>query len=249
MKYNEPEIVSLYTQGKTQHEIADLYGTYNTTIRRILLRNGIIPRNQSEALVSVKENPFTSKTEAANYWLGYLIADGCISNGNGGYRVIINTNKDPEHLETYGLYINRPVQSYYNKRYKVKEYAVVFYNKSIVNELIELGITPNKSLDLKLNITLNRDIVRGVFDGDGSVAANGSVTITSGSKAFVEQLGNFFSDNKIRFSVHTDHRGNSCYNLYIKDRGLFYSLLYDNATIMLKRKEELLRGQLFGNKQ
>lgn len=244
MKYDEPTIVELYKQGKNQHEIASLYGTYNTTIRRILLRNGIIPRNQSEAQVSVKENPFNKENEESYYWLGYLIADGCVGKDN---RVIINTNKDPEHLAKYGKYINKPLRSYYNKKYGVWEYSVFFNNKSIVKELMQMGIMPNKSLNLELCFPLNRHILRGVFDGDGSVSVNKSVTITSGSELFIKQLGNFFEDHNIRYSIVIDKRGNVCYNLYIKDKQRFYSLLYDNATIYLERKEEMLRGQLFGN--
>lgn len=248
MKYDESNIIELYNNGKNQHEIADLYGTYNTTIRRVLIRNGIIPRNQSEAQISVKENPFTKNTEESNYWLGYLIADGCVSVGKGGYRVIINTNKDPEHLKLYGNYINKPVRCYRNKKYGIDEYSVSFYNKAVVKELIELGVTPNKSLDIKLSIEFNKDILRGIFDGDGSVSVNRNITITSGSEMFIEQLGYFLKYNNINYYIVVDKRGNRCYNLYIKNKERFYELLYIDATIYLKRKEELLRGQLFGNK-
>jgi len=89
-----------------------LFNTYNTTIKRILLRNNIELKDQSEAQASITKNPFENyqTEESAAYWLGYLIADGCVSVGKGGYRVVINTNKDPEHLQKYADYIGKPLK-------------------------------------------------------------------------------------------------------------------------------------------
>lgn len=40
-KEKELEIINLYKRGFTQKEIADKYGTFNTSIRRVLLRNNV----------------------------------------------------------------------------------------------------------------------------------------------------------------------------------------------------------------
>ena len=75
------EIIKLYESGVSAKDIATKYGTYNTSIRRVLLRNNIKLRDSSEAQASVKTNPFAEweTKEAAAYWLGYLAADGCVS--------------------------------------------------------------------------------------------------------------------------------------------------------------------------
>ena len=44
-KEKEDEIIHLYKSGKTQKEIAMQFNTFNTSIRRVLLRYNIIPRS------------------------------------------------------------------------------------------------------------------------------------------------------------------------------------------------------------
>lgn len=41
----ELDIIDKYKKGKNTVEIAKEYNTYNTSIRRVLLRNRIVPRN------------------------------------------------------------------------------------------------------------------------------------------------------------------------------------------------------------
>lgn len=247
MNYNEKEIVELYRSGKTQKEIAELLGTYNTTIRRILIRNNINLRGNSEVQSSIKENPFKNyeTDENAAYWLGYLIADGCISDGKGGYRVVINTNKDPEHLQNYADWLSRPLNKYFNKKYNVWEYSVSFCNKQIVEKLIDLGITPKKSLTLG-NHPINTHILRGIFDGDGCVTQDGRILITTGSKEEVKLITYFLSANDIPTRVYIDKRGNICYNIYISNGLKFKKLLYNEATIFMHRKKELM-GQFYSD--
>lgn len=242
------KIIQLHKEGKSPTEIAPLFNTYNTSIRRILLRNGIKLKNQSEAQASVIKNPFEDyrTDEQSAYWLGYLIADGCVSVGKGGYRVIINTNKDPEHLQKYAGYINRPLQKYWNKTYEVWEYSVVFYNKNIVNWLIDIGITPKKSLTFEFKGEFNNHLLRGIFDGDGCVHKDGRICITTASKRFRDQCINFLNNQGFNLYVNFDRRNNSCWNVYINGQEKFYNFIYLKSTIKMQRKEQLL-GQLIGN--
>ena len=61
MEYSSSEvkdIINLYKSGKNQNEIADIYNTYNTTIRRILIRNHVKIRDSSHVRRLCKHNPF-----------------------------------------------------------------------------------------------------------------------------------------------------------------------------------------------
>lgn len=63
MKYSQEKvdyILQSYAAGKTQKQIADELNTYNTTIRRILLANGIIPKGVREQQEVVKTNIFSN---------------------------------------------------------------------------------------------------------------------------------------------------------------------------------------------
>lgn len=243
-KEKELLIIKLHSEGKNPTEIARELGTYNTTIRRVLLRNNIKLKNQSEAQASVINNPFKDyeTNEKASYWLGYLIADGSVSAGKGGFRIILNTNKDPEHLQKYADYINRPLRKYWNKTYKVWEYSVVFCNKKIAYWLYDLGITPNKSLTFEFKGEFNNHLIRGVFDGDGYMDKD-FLGITSGSIKFSEQLFNIFKNNNLSPSIYIDKRGNKCYNIVAKNRAKAERWIMKNATIFMERKH----GQLISN--
>ncbi len=71
MKYPQEKvnyILQGYAAGKNQKELADELGTYNTTIRRILLANGIIPIGKRERREVVKTNIFSNLTcKETNY--------------------------------------------------------------------------------------------------------------------------------------------------------------------------------------
>jgi intein/homing endonuclease len=82
-------------------------------------------------------------------------------------------------------------------------------NNDIANDLLRLGITPNKSLDMNFPKIPNnhlRHFIRGFFDGDGSVYLESNksirVKLLSGSRNFISILNqklieNGFSDRYI----------------------------------------------------
>src|SRR5690554_4363747 len=80
-KYNEKEIVLWYKKGLNTKEIADKLGTYNTTIRRILIRNQVELRSVLDmARRYSRTNIFEDNLSREEfYFLGLLITDGCIS--------------------------------------------------------------------------------------------------------------------------------------------------------------------------
>lgn len=240
----EKEMVCLYKAGSSPTQIAALLKTYNGSVRRVLLRNGIELQGSSERNRLVKENPFANlDCRATQYWLGYIAADGCIKQASG--TINISTNQDPEHLENYVKFIGYPlkIQKYLNKKYQVWEYSVNFNNPIVRDYLINLGITPQKSLTLNLNMPLTWSFVRGYFDGNGSVLhrteANVNASICTGSKFFAEQLVSFLKQQKISASVVKSTGSEAVLvQLYKNDQvQLFYKGLYTNAEIFLERKK------------
>jgi LAGLIDADG-like domain len=239
----EKEMVCLYKAGSSPTQIAALLKTYNSSIRRVLLRNGIEPQGSSERNRLVKENPFANlDCMTTQYWLGYIATDGCIKQPSG--TINISTNQDPQHLEHYVKFTGYPlkIQKYLNKKYQVWEYSVNFNNPIVKDYLINLGITPQKSLTLKLNMPLTWSFVRGYFDGNGSVLykseANVNASICTGSEAFAQQLVSFLKQQNISATVVTTGSKAILIQLYKNDRvQLFYKGLYTNAEIFLERKK------------
>lgn len=72
-KEKEQEIIRLYTEeAKSTLEIAKIFGTYNTSIRRVLERNDIKIRSYSESHRFIELEDISSKegTQDFDYFLG-----------------------------------------------------------------------------------------------------------------------------------------------------------------------------------
>ena len=197
----EDKIVDLYKEGYNTLEIGKLVGIkYNTSIRRVLLRKGVdLISNEIRNRV-VKTNPFQDLTlPEVQYWLGYLAADGCISRrSKNPSKIRLNTNTDPEHLETYAKFIGYGVKvtSSRNNRINVNEYVVYFSNAEISAYLIELGITERKSLTLDIKFDFDWNFIRGYFDGNGCVQKR-EIQIATGSDKFAKQISDFYNKEGI----------------------------------------------------
>jgi intein-encoded DNA endonuclease-like protein len=253
-KETEELVVSLYKQGLNTVEIAKETGlANNTSVRRILLRNNIPLISTGDRLRKVHHNPFADLTNPeTQYWLGYIASDGCVSDIKGKASCVrICTNKDPEHLEKYIEFLKAPVNvnRSWNKKYGVYEYAVGFSNVMVVDFLISLGITPRKSLTLKLNFNFTWDFIRGYFDGNGTVHKT-STYIFSGSKSFIDQALDYMQSQGvncwyrlIKENVHAAYVSGVSDN-----RRKFISYLYsDLSAPALHRKRDILLGSKSGS--
>ena len=238
MKYNEDEIVKRYQSGENTKSIAMDLGTYNTTIRRILIRNGIAPRSNSEAQRIVKENPFLNIER--DYWLGLLASDGCLTNN----AIVLELQEQDEYiLREYIKFIgyNLSLLTTKSKRFNTFQRRVSFKNPEAYRYLIELGITPKKSSTLKVNFKINYDFLRGVIDGDGSISKTNKgnsirVDIVSASVHFIEQIANFYKEEGIDYRIYKRNNTNLiCVNRKDSTKKL-YDNLYREGCIYLTRK-------------
>lgn len=98
----EQSIIKDYLNGLNTVEIANKWNTYNTSIRRVLLRNHITPRTGKEVNTRVKECPFKLKDEKSEYFLGLLLTDGSISHRKDSNSVCVSLGlKDKEMVEYF----------------------------------------------------------------------------------------------------------------------------------------------------
>lgn len=243
----EFEIIRLYTEeNKNTNEIAKIFDTYNTSIRRVLLRNNIPIRSYGEAQRKISLQDVKSKegTKDFDYFLGLLATDGCITNG----AVVLDFCEDnKELLEYWNEFLGNKcnINCSIHKVYKTPQYRISFKNKEVCEYLELFGIKPRKTFDLQLKY-INWDVLRGIIDGDGSIVAknNGStlsISITSGCRQFLEQIQNFYTQNNITSYLKESNRNlNITYDLHVyksKDIIKIYNNLYLNAHYFLKRKK------------
>lgn len=235
----EQHIISEYLLGKSPKQISIELNTFNTSIRRVLLRNNIIPITSAQRW-SNRENVFDNNSEESYYWLGFLIADGCVHDKTAVS--LSSAEKDYLHLEKYAIFVKAPIKRVYNKVFNLFETRVIFRDKLINKYLVSLGVTPRKSLTIKLNIPLNEHILRGIFDGDGYARkTNGDMEIATGSLELMYQIGDYLSSNNIHYTTHKGAGKVNIIGIYSsKSCKKLYELFYTNATVFLERKKTVL---------
>lgn len=254
MKYPKEKvdyIVKEYKKGRTQKDIAEELGTYNTTIRRILKREDVEVLGNDKQQTVVSHNPFLDLNDDETlYWLGYLISDGNVSTSRN--RINISSNKDPEHLKKYIKFLKSPVKlnKYLNKKYNCYEYSVNFANKEVKEYLISLGITPKKSLDIVINFPVSYSLLRGLIDGDGYVRkyseTYSTIELASGSLDFLNQIKQFLDSEDI-YSYIKQLKPNlwSLVISYKEDVKKLANNLYNNASVYLERKKQNIGSALW----
>jgi hypothetical protein len=188
-------------------------------------------------------------TEDKAYFLGFIVADGCISNKTNSISII---QKETNILHDFKKYIDFKGDIFTSKTKNISNITIT--SPKTKSDLENLGIHSNKTMVVKYpNIpdNLQSHFMRGVFDGDGCItlrtdkrdnSQRGQVNICSGSYDFIKEYYdrlvkycNLSGKNKIRCPRGT---------YYVVDWGglsdveNIYKFLYKDSTIFLNRKKE-----------
>lgn len=201
-------------------------------------------------------------TEEKAYWLGFLYADGYVTQGTRNAEVGIELSaRDIEHLKKFNKSLKGNITPTIRQRKAGKINSTDgiasfrLYNKKMVEDLIKLGCVENKTFVIKMPDIQDKFLIwhfiRGYFDGDGSIYLDKShgfigFNFASGSDLMLKQLREFLYKEGIYayFSVEdrkdsrfeTEHKS---YKLLITGMNNAYSFgmkLYENSNIYLTRK-------------
>ena len=188
-------------------------------------------------------------SEEKSYWLGYFSADGCMTTDNNGTYRISLTSIDLSIIRGFMAFLGSNHKIGENKLNKNTAYTVTFCSKVMFNDLLELGVKPNKTINLEpptIKENLVRHYIRGYIDGDGSVCI---VKEKSGKSVFnisvvgresvihwiTKHLGEFCelkSTGNYKFKTLTILKRSQKQALKIAE------YLYKDNIICLKRKED-----------
>lgn len=176
-KEKEEAIIRLYKQGKSQKEIGLMFDTFNTSIRRVLLRNKVTLRGNDKIQRLCKHNPFKKHDEYSEYFLGLLLTDGCISSNSTKSSRSINLSLS--EIDGYMVEMFRDWVSPNSKVSKVLQkinnsymYSFSFTNIEAEEWLSRKGNFKNKSYKCKIYTPITWHILRGILDGDGGFHPN-----------------------------------------------------------------------------
>ena len=243
------EIINQRKIGITEKEISKKFDISLRQYYNLLKLNNI---EQKSKVVRYKFNEDyfeTIDTEDKAYFLGFIVADGCISDKTNTIKII---QKETDILYEFKRYINSDGIVFTSKNRDISSFGIS--SAKTKNDLEKLGIHSNKTMVVKYPIIpddLQNHFMRGVFDGDGCITLRtdkrdnqqrGQVNICSGSHDFIKEyydklvlFANLSGKNKIRCPKGTYHVvdwGG------LSDVDNIYNYLYKDSNIYLKRKKE-----------
>ena len=178
----QQNIIGLYNAKKTLKEIAGEVGVTAKTVRSILRINNVSMRSLSDSHTKfdlVDPNFFEQiDTQEKAYFLGFLYADGCLSEKGVSLRL---QEADKPILDKLNklIYKDKPLNFFLRKKTdkynRQEQYGINIHNSKMCSDLLKLGLAPRKSFVLPFpseNIvpkSLLNHFVRGVMDGDGTI--------------------------------------------------------------------------------
>ena len=201
-----------------------------------------------------KEYFKTINTEEKAYWLGFLMADGCVYKGASAnsYRLQINLQEsDKNILEKFNKALESDysiiTKEIYNKKTDktYKTAMLKINNTDLCLDLIKHNIVPRKTFNCKFpNISkeLYRHFIRGYFDGDGCITSylnnqKGRYTF-AGTESLLTSFQNILKEANIESHIYKV-KNKEIFELTsssIPEIIKFYNFLYNNATVYLERK-------------
>lgn len=220
--------------------IKDLQVKYNKSVGSIyylLKKNSISTRGY----IIPYDNPFIIDSPERDYWLGWIFSDGHLHHSQSTAWLTLAC-LDKDILLKFKSFCGERAKftyfQYITPKSKEKKIMgrVSIYSVELVKWFKEkYNLSNRKASTLNPGVELNWNILRGAFDGDGSFKKG--VVITSISKEWIETIKKFYDTYNFHYTwIYDTGYRLAVYNK--QDVRRIYHLLYDNATIYLKRKKE-----------
>lgn len=246
-------IKDLYEKGKSLTKLSEEFNISRWIITKNLKLLGTDIINKQNILKF--DNTVFDKidTEEKAYWLGFIFADGCISdNTKCIYKNVFELSlklSDINHLYKFNSFMKHTRCNVKYDRYRCRWNIM---NEHLWKILNGYGCIPKKSLVLNfpdveifISKSLIRHFLRGYFDGDGCISFHRnvySVTPTVSVLGTKDFLKNFikWSNVDAKFKHDKRHSEHTFSLEYTKQNAIkIINWLYKDCTIFLDRKHKL----------
>ena len=192
--------------------------------------------------------------EKAAYWAGFILGDGCLKNNRLGIKLAM---VDVNHLELF----RSQIEAYENKISIYRTFnnegnsslycKLNLCNQKLLNDLIKNGITPDKSKECSVPMSVPDEMMnhfmRGVFDADGCFYSNKEKGIVSFSICSSVEM--FCEEYQMMLMALCDlektkikkNKRETCWAITYGGRNQvkrIMDFLYKDATIYLERKHK-----------
>ena len=252
------DAVRRYEAGEEVKEIAKSIRVTSVNINAFFRRISLHRRNSRTYF---NENYFSEiDSEDKAYFLGLILADGCIYNN----RVLLSlAEKDIDILEAFKEYLDTDKKLYRSESSgslvgHTVTYRIELISDTMISDLAKLGIIPHKTIhctypDQLVDSAVESAFIRGIWDGDGSMSKYKSTKASDGTvhtKYTASVCGTLEICESLRERLrpvtgaegHISKRfdtENCCYTLsYSGGRsvGKLMKYLYEDSSVHLERK-------------
>lgn len=173
--------------------LAKIFGCNKKTIFKVLKHNKITLPNlgRFEKKIYANDNFFAKLNPISAYWVGFIAADGILFNRDKSITISLN-KRDIKHLYKFIKAVETNAQVGYVK--SNNSVRISIYSKPLFNSLVKLGITPNKTLNIRhvnISLSLIPHFIRGLFDGVGWISGRKITHVQfgiAGNRPFLQQI-------------------------------------------------------------
>lgn len=252
-----------YTATQICRQVYSLHCRKPQTLYPVLIKAGLYKKKPANDLrrFNVNDNYFDKiDTEHKAYWLGFMLADGFLSNaGHAKKSFGIAIKASDRYLleqfkkdlnSTYNIHEYEEVHEWGNGPRKSTVAKLLIKSKNIFQKLEKMGFTTDKSHNAILPINwvpkkLWNHLIRGYFDGDGSLAKAGDKRWHTydlkftGSKEVITSIRSILNKDNVKLRKRFPDRDNNNCMLNLCGDLQVYNIckwMYKDATIYLKRK-------------
>jgi hypothetical protein len=244
-------LIKEYNEGKSCSFLGKKYSISHSTVSKYLKSKGINVVNRQNLQQGLNKRIFENiDNEEKAYWLGFLYADGYISNKTTHISLSLKKS-DKVHLEKFKSFLKTSAKISYRKR--LKAYRLSFRCKQMREDLIKLGCTPNKSMTISQIPNIPEELkihfIRGFFDGDGCITYSNerrdstrlpAINITSNKKMLIAICTYLNEPRTLTPKKGTD----VCIIRWSGAKAInILNMMYENSNIHLDRKH--LRYKIF----
>jgi transposase-like protein len=187
-------IASEYFACMVQAELAVRLGISQAAVTRTLAHK---ERSRPRYMTHLRRYPidhdaFARVNPLSAYWMGFLMADGCVYGGNSVQ--LTSHVRDTPHLEAFLRFVGSPDRPV---RVRGQTAIATVYSPKLVADLTAHGVVPRKSYGTWASKRLARmpSFWLGVIDGDGTVGVSRAPYIAlCGSRPLMKQYQRFLAD-------------------------------------------------------
>lgn len=249
------DIIFHYTEKQLSTiKVGEMFGVTERTVASYLKMNNIELRRSGHISKITNEDYFELIDDQNKaYLLGLIVSDGGIivdkrKTRSKALSITLKRN-DRYMLETLSKELGGNGNDNIYDASNRDESSFRVHNEKIVNDLSKYGVVPRKSHTAYLPMIeekLMPHLIRGIFDGDGTVYLKDGVNRPYlrfgfyGTPVMVQQIKDYLIEKINITDCKIIHKDGVSFVTFGKPKDIinFYSLIYENANYYLKRKYE-----------